>query len=315
MTTARRYVVASLVLLTATGCKNFGTDTQAHSPAPAPEENPPEENAPPACPSGYVKVPGSAIAQEFCVAKYEMKLQGVADPWTPFRDDLINLGNSPLFDRAGTPRSSAAGLPWAGLSRDAAIARCQALGAGYDLISNDRWQAVARNIASVGSNWSGGSAGSGDLNRGHSEGAPSAPLAAGDDAQPCVGYEDGRTCSGSSWHVNRRTHTLSNGEVVWDLAGNLMEWIKEDLTVTESGYVFEVGAPTQALFGPGASFADHRNLGFIFSGGPSVAIRGGLYEWDSAEYTGLFATDLGGRNIAANDGQDPTVGFRCVYSP
>ena len=26
----------------------------------------------------------------------------------------------------------------------------------------------------------------------------------------------------------RRTHTLSNGEVIWDVAGNAWEWVKDD---------------------------------------------------------------------------------------
>ena len=34
---------------------------------------------------------------------------------------------------------------------------------------------------------------------------------------------------GSSWHSRKRTHQFSNKEIIWDLAGNGCEWIKENL--------------------------------------------------------------------------------------
>jgi hypothetical protein len=49
---------------------------------------------------------------------------------------------------------------------------CQALGQGYDLISNSQWQTVARNIAGVATNWITGTVASGEINRGHSDNVP-----------------------------------------------------------------------------------------------------------------------------------------------
>ena len=79
---------------------------------------------------------------------------------------------------------------------------------GAQLLSNDQWMTIATNIANQASNWSGSSVGSGALNRGHSDG--SSALAA--------------TGSHGAWSTNHRTHTLSNGEVIWDMAGNVWEW-------------------------------------------------------------------------------------------
>ena len=45
--------------------------------------------------------------------------------------------------------------------------------------------------------------------------------ASSDDNDPCFGIT-GANCIG--WNSRKRTHSLSNGEVIWDLSGNLYEW-------------------------------------------------------------------------------------------
>ena len=47
-------------------------------------------------------------------------------------------------------------------------------------------------------------------------------LAASTDSDACSGT--GQSCSDISWDSQKRTHTLSNGEVIWDMAGNVWEW-------------------------------------------------------------------------------------------
>lgn len=56
------------------------------------------------------------------------------------------------------------------MDRDTAIPLCQALGAGFDLMTNAQWQTIARNIENVASNWSGGTPGNGEINHGHADG-------------------------------------------------------------------------------------------------------------------------------------------------
>ena len=97
-------------------------------------------------------------------------------------------------------------------------------------MTNNEWQTVARNIEGVSSNWSGGTVGSAQgLSIGNST-SLSQRAASEDDNAACTGLTlgQGETCDSKNWHVNRRTFTLSNQQVVWDLAGNVWEWTKDD---------------------------------------------------------------------------------------
>jgi len=112
-----------------------------------------------------------------------------------------------------TPISQASGVPWVSISQTAAIANSQnvvvngsACGSSCHLITEAEWLTVAQNVLSVPGNWSGGTVGSGYIPRGNSDG-----LAATDATADLTG-------------INKRTLTLTNGEVIWDLAGNVWEW-------------------------------------------------------------------------------------------
>lgn len=250
------------------------------------------------CPTGYIFVPALSgyTSRDFCVAKYEMKNDGY-----------------------GTALPLAAGTPWVSINRATARLACQALGYGYDMISNDQWQTIARNIAGVASNWSDGVVGTQELNRGHSDNSPSSVLAAAADSDPCNGT--GQTCSATVWSPQRRTHTLSNGNIIWDFAGNAAEWITNDSNVSNgsNGFISTMssGDLRQTRYGAAAgtfcatpSASPYCGMGY---GGVSfiagAIYRGGYYGITTS--TGVFTTYLDNSSTSTTT----YLGFRCVYVP
>ena len=252
------------------------------------------------CPAGYVLVPAlkDYTAFDFCVAKYEMK------------------------NDAGNARSRADGMPWVGISRDSALTACQAIGPGYELISLDQWQTIARNIADTAANWSSGKAYEGALNTGHSDGAPQDAVAAdSNDDNSCAGT--GETCSSTVWNSQRRTHVLSNGSVIWDLAGNVWDLIRDDNLAPRgaSGFIstFNTSDERQTRFGNdqfcstsnaapycgfGWGYMDN-NAGSIRRGGDADTVNGNVYG------AGIFSTNLNFPTSAIQ----AIMGFRCSYQP
>ena len=134
------------------------------------------------CPENFVGVPAleGYTTHSFCVAKYEMKNDG-----------------------SGNAVSQVAGAPYLGVVRDDAIVKCTGMGSGYDLLTNDGWQSMARNIELVGDNWGGGNVGSTEgLSQGHMYVDPYDPLneflaASPDDNKGCYGTD--QTCDGRTW--------------------------------------------------------------------------------------------------------------------
>jgi formylglycine-generating enzyme required for sulfatase activity len=227
--------------------------------------------------------------------------------------------------------SQATELPARGaIAQSDARSSCRNLGPGYALINNDEWMTIASNMANVATNWSGGSVGSGALNRGHSDGTPADALAAvTDDNDPCNGT--GQTCSSSTWDSQRRTHVLSNSNVIWDFSGNVWEWVdyfnynnkptptnaawNEYTAVSGSTYMAKNRlVPTNALKSwwsdswNGATNGIGQYVGGA-NGGGGALLRGG--SWGDGSSAGVFAVYL-------YDGPSVTrtnVGFRCVFRP
>jgi len=274
------------------------------------------------CPTNYVPIQALApyTTSFFCVAKYEMK----------------NVG--------GVATSQASGTPWVSIPRGTlattaggAWKACRDLGhssgSGYDLISNAQWQTIARNLEGVGWNWSSGTVGnSGGMSRGHSDSSPNNSLAAStDDNDSCTGTD--QTCDLATWSDQRRVHRLSSGSYLWDIAGNVWEWVKDDNSTNfgADGYISTitpVNRPNTGTiggvlnnanyhFGPagdytGLSTSPFGGLGHAwllnYSGG--AILRGG--SWGGGVYAGVFTTILGGGGPTSTDA---SVGFRCVWSP
>lgn len=148
-----------------------------------------------ACPSGYIVVPGNSLfgTDAFCVMKYEAKNNG-----------------------SNVAVSTQSGTPWASISQINSIARASEACEGCHLTTDNEWLTVAHNVLGVASNWSGGAVGSGYIYSGHNDNSPANSLAASSDG-------DGYSGTGQTSGNQRRTLTLSNGQVIWDLAGNVYE--------------------------------------------------------------------------------------------
>ena len=170
----------------------------------------------------------------------------------------------------------------------------------------------------VAVNWSEGSVGSGALNKGHTDNSPAANLdASHDDNDPC--YKTEQTCSPTVWDRQRRTHVLSNGEVIWDFGGNVAEWVYDDygsLGVNPSisvGYhdCNTLSENNRKLFCPSDPTWDRTyGIGQVFGGSGGALYRGGDRYWGGV-LAGIFRASLDGPPTGTAD----TMGFRCVWKP
>lgn len=253
------------------------------------------------CPAGYIAVPGNPLygTQDFCVMKYEAKAVG------------------------GQAVSQAAETPWVSINQTTARTACQNVGGR--LMNLRERQTIARNLEGVGSNWSGGSVGSGSLWRGHSDNAPAGALAAS--TNDADGYSGTGNVAPS---VERRTHTLSNGQVIWDMSGNVYEWLDDiilgqekpnnasgafwqEWTVFNTGGTY--GTLSYDLIRPSNSTWNSTQgvgqyIAGTVTGTTSFAVLSGG-DWNSGAIAGLFGLRLWSEPSFTNT----AVGFRCSLSP
>ena len=293
------------------------------------------------CPEGFILVPGNFLygttngnSMGFCVAKYEMKADKDGDGIGDLVSDypaMTSTYNTWYFseDSNITLVSTPEGSPITKIKQTEAITACESIG-GH-LITNNEWMTLARNIELVPSNWSGGVVGNGYLPRGNSS-----------SSSAMDGFDEL-----SGW--TKRTLTLTNGEVIWDLAGNVWEWTNDSIALKDqpdgfndlddSSYTGDqwfdyskgggavvyitsdnLGDTTLEykdlfLLTSNKYNADNNGVGRIYtysndtSTSPRVFLRGG--SWCDGSYSGLLALDL-------DDGSgllDFTFGLRCAVVP
>ena len=234
----------------------------------------------------------------FCVMQYEAKC--------PVGDDVGSDGCAYAVSRAE-------GTPWTNISQINAAAACKAIGA--HLINNAEWMAIARDIESVGTNWTGGSVGSGVIKRGNTG--------------TCTGCYDG---GDPEARVNNALATLylSNTKAIHHFSGNVWEWV--DYTIgTGSAPSQQPQLPTSAwaalnskdvtnwgsVLGYDNVGPKNNNYGTTSYGSGAIwynntdtavraLLRGG--NWISASNAGVFALHLD--YSPTSTGTD--IGFRCA---
>ena len=234
--------------------------------------------------------------KDFCVMQYEAKKDGTT----------------------GLPVSTAAGTPWVSISWYSAKGACQS--AGAHLITPGEWTTIARNIEAQSSNDIDGAAGI-QLATGHTDNSPANALAS-DGSDPYYGTGDssgGAYTAGGAGSSQKRTHDLSNSNVIWDLAGNVWEWVDMQCDTTawynSGAWVDWTNANLtdweKLVSGPSGSLIGTNGAGRYYgcSTTGNALLRGG--DWGDTSDAGVFAANL--NDAPSNVNGD--FGFRCSYAP
>ncbi len=292
-----------------------------------------------ACPIGFVPVPGDATlgTNDFCVMQFEAKAwndlnsnqiidagEVEADGCFPIYEDRNCAAGVDTVSRKAV--SVADNLPWRILTQRQARAACADLnGMGeskYSLISNPEWMTIARNIENQKANWSGGELGAGAIFQGSIR----------DNSASSYRYDSrGQPDSGTGRNVKAR-HILSNGEQIWDLSGNVAEWVDWNIIPSQKAYSSTDGVSVAAwrefsaldnlisLSNPmfpnswqpiHASYNSSQGVGQYYAGTNiygGAAYRGGS-TFNDMDEAGIFSLRLD----LTEKTRSNAIGFRCVY--
>ncbi|MCL4374543.1 hypothetical protein M1523_01640 [Patescibacteria group bacterium] len=204
-------------------------------------------------PSGWVEVPGDSnfSTSNFLAMKYEAKCAATSDLTTGLTSPDTGYNTYSDSGTACTSANSkqvvsvASGYPIANISHTDALTRCSNVslnGTATHLLRNDEYMTIARNAEAQTTNWSLGAVGSGYLFAGHNDNSPAKarPASTTDTGNYRCAYTDSagtteapstcpsNTAAGTSGNTEYqvRTFTLSNGVVIWDIAGNVWEHVQ-----------------------------------------------------------------------------------------
>jgi len=269
------------------------------------------------CPYGFIVVPGSSTygTSDFCVMKYEAKADngsGIGDTTQDTGYHTWPANTHPISSTrklVSTPR----GYPVANISQTTAITAVNTnnyvtdCSSGCHIITEAEWMTIAQNVLSVASNWSSGTVGTGHIYSGHNDNGPNMALEASDDNN---GYYGTGQTSGNQ----KRSLTLTNGETIWDLAGNVWEWTASTTTGGQPGITGEgafawkewtaVNAPgsltvpvtpaSTGLSGSSSWYSGH-GVGLLYSYVSDASLRGFVRgsTWNGGGLAGVLSLSLG----------------------
>ncbi len=286
-------------------------------------------------PTGWVEVPGDATysTTNFLVQKYEAKCAATSDPTTGLTTSANTYADSATTCTAANSRqvvSVSSGNPIVNISQTNAISRCSTISLNTTtahLQTNNEWMSMARNAEGQNANWTNGTVGSGALFSGHNDNSPTYSLVASND--DTLGYTNTDQSSGGQ----KRTLTLSNGSVLWDLPGNVFEWTNDTTTdranqpdsgthvgsfnFTEFTALTGYGTLSYDTIRPAnSSYNSTHGMGRLYHCDTCTSnattygfIRGG--RWANGAATGVFTLFLGGPPSDETNG----TGFRCASDP
>lgn len=240
------------------------------------------------CPVGYIPVPGNHLYGTvgpkggFCVMKYEAKVDqngdGIGDV-----NSACDLVTYKLWSHSSagcnvdnitrTLVSTPEGNPLYDVSTTAGNILCNQVG-GH-LITNNEWMTLARNIERIPENWTSGIIGTGEIYRGNTDGFPFSCLEA--TADDTNGYF-GKTGGLGDYNLNqRRTLKLSNGETLWDMSGNMLEWVNPESIILQRNHPDIINVDTNQIFS-GAKIINYTGIDSNFQ----------LYDLDGLNYKDLM---------------------------
>ncbi len=249
----------------------------------------------------WVPVPGNPTfgTNNFYVMKYDAACAsistGVAQT-TPtdgngYKDNSALATNCTAVNGLA-PAALPNAIPIVDVSQTSSASYCASIGA--HLITNNEWQTIAWNAESQGSNWNGGVVGTSYLYSGHNDGVPAqASVASPSDSQNCVGTDGPVSCGGTgATSTQIRTLTLSNGSVIWDMAGNIWQWTNDTITGTNQPH----GTAT------GWNWYQFNDAGMTYNGMTQSTVAASTPSWNSAQGVGELFSE--------NQADATTFGFR-----
>ena len=276
------------------------------------------------CPDGYIAVARLTedddidLNYDFCVMQYEASRESGRNSFRSSRSSRSSRGSynterqreefQEEYSERALSRSNQDS--WTDLSLSEVRRRCSNNGIGYELISNEEWQVIARNIELEPSNWF--------LERTTIESGNYLNTGV-----PGYGSASSRRSS-SSRQQGVRSHTLINGEEIFDFGGGVWEMVSDSTSIigekTSVDNVFELSGNLKKLFGPKrnysnavassrGSYTEVRGLGLggvFLSRIDDIIVRGGSDDRD----VGVFAV-----KADISDSRLRDIGFRCVYRP